>query len=271
MNSYRQFFTLTALQSTLSRLSSRLSPTPSQRNWFSRHWHILDGSAIKLLAILFMTIDHAACFICWRHQAFITPFLTIGSLNITVYALMRAIGRMAFPIFSFLLIEGFIHTSNRFKYGRNLFLFALLSEIPFDLARHGAIFSPGQNVFFTLFLAYLAICAIHYLKDKTLPLAVSLFSLLIISIFLNADYGCNGFGFILILYLLHNTKIIQAVVGCCILGSRWVAGLAFIPLSMYNGKRGFIKGKFAKYLFYIYYPLHLLIIYFIIRFYYLPH
>ena len=242
MNSNKQFLPLTALQSTLSRLSSRLSPTPSQRNWFSRHWHILDGSAIKLLAILFMTIDHAACFICWRHQAFITPFLTIGSLNITVYALMRAIGRMAFPIFSFLLIEGFIHTSNRFKYGRNLFLFALLSEIPFDLARHGAIFSPGQNVFFTLFLAYLAICAIHYLKDKTLPLAVSLFSLLIISIFLNADYGCNGFGFILILYLL----------------------------SMYNVKRGFIKGKFAKYLFYIYYPLHLLIIYFIIRFYYLP-
>lgn len=92
-------------------------------------------------------------------------------------------------------------------------------------------------------------------------MALSLIGLFVISFFLKADYGYIGFGFILMLYALRNSRLIQALVGCCILPSHVIAGLAFVPLSMYNGKRGFIKGTLAKYLFYIYYPLHLFVIY----------
>ena len=78
-----------------------------------------------------------------------------------------------------------------------------------------------------------------------------------------ADYGCSGFAFILLLYVLREKKLEQAVIGSGVLSSRWIAGLAFIPINMYNGRRGFIRGKFAKYLFYAIYPIHMLLFYFL--------
>ena len=89
----------------------------------------------------------------------------------------------------------------------------------------------------------------------------SLLGLLVASVLLKVDYGCSGYGFILMLYVLRENKILQAVIGSCMLSSRWQAGLAFIPISMYNGQRGFVKGPLAKYAFYLFYPLHLLLIY----------
>ena len=88
--------------------------------------------------------------------------------------------------------------------------------------------------------------------------ALALFGLLLLSIVFRADYGCAGFGFILMLYLLRNDRLVMAVTACCFLTARWIAGLAFIPICMYNGKRGFIQGSFGKYFFY---PLHLLALY----------
>ena len=98
---------------------------------------------------------------------------------------------------------------------------------------------------------------ISYSKRK----AFALFGLLLLSIVFRADYGCAGFGFILMLYLLRNDRLVMAVTGCCFLTARWIAGLAFIPICMYNGKRGFIQGSFGKYFFYLFYPLHLLALY----------
>ena len=250
--------TITAsIKSTLNRLY------PSDQQWerFLKHWHILNGSWLKILSIVTMTIDHAAALYFWNHPSFHITLLTIGNRTITLYVLMRLIGRLAFPIFSFLLVEGFLHTHNRIKYGVNLFLFALISEIPFNLACSNALFYHSQNVFFTLFIGYLGLCAIERFKNKPFSMSLSLIGLFIISFFLKADYGYIGFGFILMLYTLRNSRLIQALVGCCILPSHVIAGLAFVPLSMYNGKRGFIKGPLAKYLFYIYYPLHLFVIY----------
>ena len=67
--------------------------------------------------------------------------------------------------------------------------------------------------------------------------------------------------FIVLLYALRRHTVLQAMAGCCMLPMKWRAGLAFIPISMYNGRRGFIRGQLAKYLFYAFYPAHLLIIY----------
>ncbi len=226
-------------------------------------WQILSGSWLKVIAVTTMLIDHLAAFYWGKMEPFQAVWFTIGHHAFTPYLILRIIGRISFPIFAFLIVEGFQHTRDRKRYGRNLLLFAFLSEIPWNLVHSGTWHYPGQNVFFTLFLGYLGLCAIAYFKDDGRRLLAALLGLLALSVLLRCDYGCSGYGFILLLYVLRNNKILQAIIGSCVLGSRWIAGLAFIPINMYNGKRGFVKGPVAKYFFYIFYPLHLLIIYYL--------
>ena len=226
-------------------------------------WQILSGSGLKIIAVTTMLIDHLAAYY-WGQMAFFqTSLLTVGHRSVTLYMLLRLVGRLSFPIFAFLIVEGFLHTRDRMRYGRNLLLFALLSEIPWNLVHSGTWHYPTQNVIFTLLLGYLGLCAIAYYKNDKPRMAGCLLGLLALSVVLRCDYGCSGYGFILLLYALRNDKLLQAVIGSCVLGSRWIAGLAFIPINMYNGKRGFIKGPVGKYFFYIFYPLHLLIIYYL--------
>ena len=221
-------------------------------------WKILDGSALKLLAMLTMAVDHAASILGRFLNA---PLFTAFGHTIDLVPVMRIIGRISFPIFAFLLVEGFIHTSSPKKYARDLLIFALISEIPWNLAHTGRLLYSHQNVMFTLLLGLLGIWAIREYHDQFLKLAPRLLGLLAICVVLGAYYGCCGFGFILMMYLLREKKLIRAVVGSCFLSSTWIAGLAFIPISMYNGKRGFIQGKYLKYAFYAFYPLHLFILY----------
>lgn len=156
-----------------------------------------------------------------------------------------------------------MHTHNRKHYGRNLLMFALISEIPWNLTHGGHLYGLSQNVFFTLFIGFLGLCAIEQYREDRFRQTFSLLGLFAFSILLFCDYGCAGFSFIVMLYLLRHRPLFRAIVGAGMLGSRWIAGLAFIPISMYNGSRGFIQGPFAKYIFYAFYPLHLLVLYFI--------
>ena len=223
---------------------------------------ILSGSWLKVIAILSMLVDHLALFY-WRfNPEFIQPLFMIGNKGVNLYFLCRFIGRIAFPIFAFLVVEGFLHTRNRKRYGMNLLIFALLSEIPWNLVHTGHFFYLGQNVIFTLLMGYLGLCAIERFSGKKGKLAASLIGLLLLSIIFQSDYGCFGYSFILLLYVLRSKRLLQAVIGSCMLGT-WVAGFAFIPINMYNGKRGFIKGPVGKYLFYLFYPTHILLIYYL--------
>ena len=231
-------------------------------------WRVLSGSWLKVIAMVSMTIDHLSAYLFRFDPDFTVALFTVGNKQVSWCFLMRCIGRLAFPLFAFLLVEGFLHTHDRMKYGRNLLLFALLSEIPFDLVRRGCLFATGQNVFFTLFLGFLALYAVDRWesgKDSAVRLAIILFSLIGIGILFHTDYGSTGVSFILLLYILRQNRIFQAAIGCCFLGTRWIAGLAFIPINLYNARRGFIQGHIGKYLFYIFYPLHLLAIYLIRR------
>ncbi len=228
-------------------------------------YRILSGSSLKVLAMLTMLADHLAAFYLCYYPQFMQPLFTIGHKQVSLFFIMRFIGRMAFPIFAFLLVEGFLHTRNRHHYGLSLFVFALLSEIPWNLVHTGTWHCPSQNVLFTLLLGFLGLCAIEYYRTDLRRMAVVLILLLAVSVLLRSDYGCSGYGFILLLYVLRSQRLLQAVIGSCFLGSRWMAGLAFIPINMYNGKRGFIQGNIAKYIFYVFYPLHLLIIYLAMR------
>jgi len=236
----------------------------------------LSGSWLKLIAVLSMLIDHLACFVWVKDPAFMQVLFSVGSRAITPYVICRMAGRLAFPIFAFLIVEGFIHTKDRKKYGLNLFIFALISEIPWNLAHCGGILYPKQNVMFTLFLGYIALCALERFSDggKTTGfnasaawqeknLWLSIGAIFVTAFFLRADYGYTGVAFILMLYLLRDWKPVQALVGCCMLPMRWVAGLAFIPINLYSGKRGFIHGPIWKYAFYAFYPVHLFLIWLI--------
>lgn len=226
---------------------------------FPEKYHILSGSALKLIAVVTMLIDHIAfVFLAESPLA-----LSFGGHSLRLYTLMRWIGRLAFPIFCFLLVEGFRHTSDRKKYALRLFAFALLSEIPWNLEHTGTLFYAGQNVFFTLLLGYLGIWTMERFPHDRKKLAFFLAGLLLEAILLDADYGASGFGFILVLYLLRDNALFQAIVGSCFLSSTWRAGLAFIPINLYNGKRGFIRGKAAAYCFYAFYPVHMLVLYFL--------
>ena len=224
----------------------------------------ISGSWLKLIACVSMLIDHTASHVFrWMDWAYYV-FFQIGHREITPYFIMRSvIGRWAFPLFAFLIVEGFLHTHDRKRYGMNLLGFALISEIPFNLVHVNRFFWPVQNVFFTLLLGYLGLCVIERYREDMKQLVKYLVPLFVASILLRSDYGCAGFGFILMLYLLRNNKLLMSIVGTGALPSTIFSGMAFIPIWFYNGERGFVRGKVLKYAFYAFYPIHLLVLYFI--------
>ena len=136
----------------MSRIETWLDQQMQQKRYC-----VLSGSALKLIALLTMLLDHTAEILFSQMQFATDAILSIGSHQITLYWICRMIGRLAFPIYCFLLTEGYTYTHNKRKYGLNLFVFALISEIPWDLEHNGKMFCSGQNVFFTLFLGFLAI------------------------------------------------------------------------------------------------------------------
>jgi hypothetical protein len=228
-----------------------------QKSFFPEKARILSGSSLKLLALLSMLVDHLG--ICLR-PLLLHPLLLVFGRVLTPYWLMRAFGRLAFPIFCFLLTEGFRHTRSRGRHALNLLIFALLSEIPFNLFNTGQLLFPHQNVFFTLLLGYLGLWAMEALSDSRGKQLLSLLLLFCASYFLKADYGWTGFCFILCLYLACEQPVVQALVGSALLPWPYCAGFAFVPINLYSGKRGFVQRPALKYAFYVFYPLHLLLL-----------
>lgn len=223
----------------------------------------ISGSTLKLIAVITMLIDHIGAVVLAR-------LLLAGEGGETmyqVYYVMRTIGRMAFPIFCFLLVEGFEHTRDQKKYVLRLGIFALISEIPFDLALSSEVFLPSyQNVFFTLFFGMLTIMAFHAVEEKKewnfwqrgILLVGAVVAGMGIAWLFRTDYDALGVWCILMLYLFRKNRGMQILAGC--LAFCWwelPALLAFIPIAFYNGKRGWN----IKYIFYLFYPVHLLILY----------
>ena len=226
----------------------------------SGKYKILSGSALKMIALVCMIIDHIAYFFSYGSDITI---ISVGTYTLSLYRLMRSIGRLSFPIYCFLIVEGFLHTRDRKKYLIRLFVFAVISEIPWDLAHALKFPNSGLNVFFTLFLGCFALMVIEQFKENRTYQIIGLVALLIVSSLLKADYGLRGFCLIVMIYALREQKLLQAVVACGLLSSTFRGALAFIPINMYNGKRGFINNKPTQIAFYAFYPLHLLVIYLI--------
>ncbi len=220
----------------------------------------LDGSTLKIIAVIAMLIDHIGVFVLSGLPQMCVPLFSHFAVSLPLYRCARMIGRIAFPIYCFLITEGYIHTHNRVKYGRNLLIFAVLSEIPWNYAFSGGLFYEKQNVFFTLFFGYLAICCIERFKNDKLIQIVSVVGLFLLSMYFKADYGVRGFLVIIIMYMLRNSNLVKSVVCVGILDEGLTFFTPFIFIGAYNGKRGFIKSGFLKYAFYAFYPLHILIL-----------
>jgi len=231
----------------------------------------MNRNILKYIAIIAMTIDHIGLFV-----PFSNPII-----NIT----FRVIGRITFPIMCFFIVEGFKHTSNKKKYGFRLLMFALISQIPWTLIFENTLLTTkiftDLNTIFNLLLSFLLLCVVE--SDMKLTYK----SLLIVSIcafsFLT-DYKIIGLILAIYFYALMDKQykfallpllyiviipiniIINNLTGSSLVYSLIInIGLFLsVPLFyLYNNKSG-SKHIINKYFFYIYYPAHLLALFFII-------
>ena len=241
----------------------------------------ISGSTLKIIAVISMLMDHTAAVllgqilvnngiysvtnISLEYIQGLIQTSSIGWVYLAYQIMRRIIGRLAFPVYCFLLIEGFEMTRSRLKYAGRLLLFALISEVPFDLAFHGEIFySAYQNVFFTLFIGVMMIWLMEEIDKwckSQLPrligwAAVFLAAAVLMEI-LYCDYGAHGAIAIALLYLFRKKKLDQIIAGCVAFLWEITAPFAFLFIAFYNGRRG-MK---LKYFFYIFYPAHLLALY----------
>ncbi len=231
---------------------------------------------LKIIAMVTMLIDH------------------IGHAYFKRINWMNLIGRIAFPIFAFQISEGYVHTKNLKRYFLRLFLFALISQIPFMLFDSTHTNAIKLNVFFTLFIGLLAIFIydkfIHtkfkitqnervtYIVKQVIGILIVIL-LGIVSQTCLFDYGFFGVAIIFLFYLFKNNKLAMAIsyITACILKysiqiilygyNVWYVLLGIFTafpivfICLYNRK----QGKKVKYLLYFFYPVHLLILYFIFK------
>ncbi|MGN0252199.1 MAG: TraX family protein [Oliverpabstia sp.] len=229
----------------------------------AKNFRCLPGSTLKLIAAVCMLIDHTA--FCIIYYDILLPQAPIVEGSpvykwYVLYKVMRTIGRLAFPIYCFLLIEGFVYTSNRRKYALRLFLFALISEFPFDLALFQTpVTWEYQNVYFTLLIGFVTVWGMEAVRERKYYLYLQVGIVLagcLVAYVLHTDYDYKGIILIMLLYYFRFQPSVRTLAGCISLLWEPAACLAFIPINMYNGKRGLP----VKYMFYIFYPLHLLIL-----------
>ena len=242
----------------------------------------ITGSTLKIIAMITMLIDHiGATIVLQLVQRNSDNFDAFGNVRMTgmviLYYVLRGIGRLAFPIFIFLLLEGFQYTHNRFLYIGRLLLFAIISEIPFDLAVNLSTNSilkghvlefTSQNVFFTLFIGLMTMIAFRWIEEHTdwsgwqrvILYIAALVCGIVVAELLQTDYAGKGVVCIMALYIFRKTKVQQIIAGCVAFCWELTAPIAFLPIAFYNGKRG-LK---IKYFFYAFYPVHLLILYLVV-------
>lgn len=202
---------------------------------------------LKIIAIITMTIDHLGVFIFPGHIIF------------------RIIGRLSFIIFAFLIANGFKYTRNIENYCIRLLAMAFICQIPDMLLK---VNYPG-NIFFGLTLGLMSI---NLLNQKNIKASIGYILILLLSIILNIDYGIYGILMINFFYLIEEQnilKVIQVILfliiqtfGIFILKFAYITYFSIISLPIiwqYNGEKGY-SSKWLNNLFYLYYPVHLIII-----------
>ncbi|MCI8950547.1 MAG: hypothetical protein HFG49_10995 [Lachnospiraceae bacterium] len=229
------------------------------------------GSGLKLFGACLMLLDHIGVAVIERGILKSGNRLLMKQILETragmgwwyVNRLLRCLGRMAFPIFAFFLVEGFCCSKRKTAYGLRLFGFALLTEIIFDLAIFEQWFYPQyQNVMFTLLIGYLTLWGIQKSRQKIWLRTLMAAAGCLAAFLLKTDYGAMGIMMIILLYWFRGTGMqltVGAFAAAAESASSWgLSALAFVFLARYKGKRGNWPGK---YFFYLFYPGHLFLLY----------
>ena len=232
----------------------------------------IDAFTLHVLAMAFMLSDHV-----WA---------TVGSAQ----EWLTAVGRLAFPIFAFMLAEGFRRTKSVKRYALRLAILALISEVPFDLMYGATVFYPfHQNVIFTFLIALLCMLAISSVKKLGKAPLTALACIAaagagwFLGTLLMTDYGGEGVLTVLLFYIFPGEKRWQkvcqlvgmAVLNCVLLASlvypvsifglslelpeQGLALLSLIPIWLYSGEQG-IHTRAARIFCYAFYPAHMLIL-----------
>lgn len=220
----------------------------------------LSGTALKCIACGTMLLDHigASCI----EAAYAAAGLPQGLARLDL--VLRFIGRLAFPIFCFLLVEGFQHTHDVRRYVLRLFAFGLVSEMPFDLAFFRVPFYSGhQNVYWTLALGVLAMALLDHFQDEAGNIAwkgrLAALGCAVAAEWMGTDYGAIGVALIVGLYLTRRSRKQQCILGAAMMAWELTAPLAFVLVWFYNGERGRCP-RWAKWAFYLFYPVHLAVL-----------
>ena len=221
-----------------------------------------NGAELKLVAMWTMLVDHVAAVIIETTSL----YQSTGFQMLAVVC--RLIGRLSFPIICFLLIEGFCHTTDLKKYIIRMGAFALLSELPFDLAFFGKPDIQRQNVFFTLLTGLLLLSVLkkaetieHSSVIRNFIMIVAVLAACALTTLGRFDYSYMGILLIAALYYFRGDRRKQCMAGSILSLYELTAVLAFLFIGRYDGKKGELK--IPKNIFYIFYPIHLLLLVFI--------
>lgn len=209
---------------------------------------------LKGIACLTMLIDHVGAVFFWQ------------------YRLLRVIGRLAFPIYCFLLAEGVAHTHSPVRYGLRLAVGAVLSEIFFDYLFYGGLTMQHQSVMITLLLGFLM--ALWMKKGgRVLPLLLCF----VAAELLGTDYGGWGIALIWLFVITRGAPLrwLEQLCGMAIIfwemnsAKVWLGGvgipiqmfalLAMIPIMLYTGRKA-SSSRLLQWCFYLFYPLHLAVL-----------
>ncbi len=235
-------------------------------------WIDLSSFALHIIAMILMLGDHM-----WATVIPGNDWLTL-------------IGRIAFPIFAFMIVEGYFYTKSFKKYLLRLLIFALISEIPFNLMHEGSVFSLfAQNVLWTFLISLLCMKLLDKIRAKmkwwfSIPLcALVILLFTLIAMFTFVDYMHYGLWMALVFYFFRGNKWYHYLGQAAGIGyinlfaiqgrvfpmeifgfvfnipQQGAAIFALLFIWLYHGRRGY-HGKLTKYAFYAFYPLHMLIL-----------
>lgn len=218
---------------------------------------------LKWIALVTMILDHMGAALIeagiFHYDTALMETLPNASFWLLCDIVLRMIGRVSFPLFAFLLVEGFLHTRNKKRYAIQLFLFACISEIPFDLAFEEFQY---QNIFFTLWISFCVMWCCENKKENRWIQGVILVIGCIFVWWMHSDHGVLGVLLILTFYFFHeDIKKRNVCAGAILLYETWamlgVGLLSLYLLSFYNGMAG---NRRHKYFFYLSYPIHLCVL-----------
>lgn len=219
---------------------------------------VLNGAQLKYIAFISMLIDHI-------NKGIILPYLEVGSTLSKISTVFDVLGRIAFPLFSFFVVEGFFRTHSRKKYLLNLLLFAVISEVPYDMFSSKVFLEFRlNNVLFSLALSLIFIWVLDEFRNKfedkigkwwliSIPLLIVMY---FASTFVSGDYDFHAILTAFFFYIFYNRPITSAVLAYLSIIKEVWSILGFGLTIMYNGE----KGKQNKLFNYLFYPVHLFIL-----------